>query len=43
MDREEKERLLGANPYLQALIRPDDALGDLFATWVLAAAEENRL
>jgi hypothetical protein len=43
MAREEKVRLLNTNPYLRALMRPNETLGDLFTAWVLAATEENRL
>jgi photosystem II stability/assembly factor-like uncharacterized protein len=43
MPKQEKERLLNINPYLRALMRPDETLGDLFIAWVLAATEENRL
>ncbi len=43
MAKEEKERLLDTNPYLRVLMRPDETLGNLFANWIRAAAQENRL
>jgi hypothetical protein len=40
---EQQEDLLETSPYQQSLIQPDDILGNLFVSWILVAAKENRL